>query len=130
MYLSVCPTLAQARVKGNRTQQKLASSMHGMQKGLTHDLYVDRCLLLIRIFYIASRYTHLFSRTVFSYREVPYCNHYHHKALNDLCLRARGKDILLDEALKLYQEGSKLAAQCKEHLEGVEKELQILNPDK
>ena len=52
------------------------------------------------------------------------------KKLEEINTKLSGKDILLDEALKLYQEGSKLAAQCKEHLEGVEKELQILNPDK
>ncbi|MCM1288409.1 MAG: exodeoxyribonuclease VII small subunit [Clostridium sp.] len=33
----------------------------------------------------------------------------------------------LDEALKLYGEGVKLVNACKENLEGVEKEIQILN---
>ena len=33
----------------------------------------------------------------------------------------------LDEALKLYGEGVKLVNSCRENLEGVEKEIQILN---
>ena len=33
----------------------------------------------------------------------------------------------LDEALKLYGEGVKLVKSCRENLEGVEKEIQILN---
>lgn len=33
----------------------------------------------------------------------------------------------LDEALKLYGEGVKLVNACRENLEGVEKEIQILN---
>ena len=37
------------------------------------------------------------------------------------------KDIELDKSLKLYKEGVELAAKCKEHLEGVKTELQILN---
>ncbi len=36
-------------------------------------------------------------------------------------------DIGLKESLDLYSEGVKLVAACKENLEGVEKEIQILN---
>ena len=36
-------------------------------------------------------------------------------------------DIGLKESLDLYAEGVKLVAACKENLEGVEKEIQILN---
>ena len=38
------------------------------------------------------------------------------------------KDISLDESIKLYNEGTVLAAKCRDHLEGVEKELKIVNP--
>jgi len=36
-------------------------------------------------------------------------------------------EIGLKESLDLYSEGVKLVAACKENLEGVEKEIQILN---
>ena len=36
-------------------------------------------------------------------------------------------DPNLKEALSLYSEGVKLVSSCKENLEGVEKEIQILN---
>lgn len=36
-------------------------------------------------------------------------------------------DISLNASLELYKEGVKLAAQCRKNLEGVEKELKILN---
>ena len=36
-------------------------------------------------------------------------------------------EISLNESLELYKEGVKLAAECKKNLEGVEKELKILN---
>ena len=35
--------------------------------------------------------------------------------------------LSLNESLELYKEGVKLAAECKNNLEGVEKELKILN---
>ena len=35
----------------------------------------------------------------------------------------------LKQSLELYKEGVKLAEECKNHLEGVEKEIQILNGD-
>lgn len=37
------------------------------------------------------------------------------------------EDTSLGDALKLYTEGVKLVSACKENLEGVEKEIQILN---
>ncbi|MCR5177872.1 MAG: exodeoxyribonuclease VII small subunit [Lachnospiraceae bacterium] len=36
-------------------------------------------------------------------------------------------ELSLNESLELYKEGVKLAAECKNNLEGVEKELKILN---
>lgn len=37
------------------------------------------------------------------------------------------KEINLNESLELYKEGVALAAKCKEHLDGVETQLQIIN---
>lgn len=37
------------------------------------------------------------------------------------------KDIPLNESIKLYNEGTKLAGICQKHLEGVAKELKIIN---
>ena len=39
------------------------------------------------------------------------------------------KDITLDESIRLYQEGTKIAARCREELKGVEKKLEILDPE-
>lgn len=36
-------------------------------------------------------------------------------------------DISLKESMELYKEGVELSAECKKNLEGVEKEIQILN---
>lgn len=36
-------------------------------------------------------------------------------------------EVGLKESLELYSEGVKLVSACKENLEGVEKEIQILN---
>ncbi len=36
-------------------------------------------------------------------------------------------EISLNASLELYKEGVKLAAECRKNLEGVEKELKILN---
>ena len=47
--------------------------------------------------------------------------------LEEINNKLSDKDISLDESIKLYNEGTKLATQCKEHLEGVEKQLQIVN---
>ncbi|HAW15233.1 MAG: exodeoxyribonuclease VII small subunit [Clostridiales bacterium] len=35
-------------------------------------------------------------------------------------------DIALEDSLKLYKEGVELAKKCKEHLEGVKKELEVI----
>lgn len=35
----------------------------------------------------------------------------------------------LKDSVKLYQEGMELTRKCQENLEGVEKQLQILNPE-
>ncbi len=37
------------------------------------------------------------------------------------------EEVSLKESLDLYAEGVKLVSKCKENLEGVEKEIQILN---
>lgn len=39
------------------------------------------------------------------------------------------KEIGLNESMELYKEGVALAAKCKEHLDGVETQLQIINGD-
>ena len=38
-----------------------------------------------------------------------------------------GGDISLKDSLALYQEGVKIAGECKENLEGIEKEIIILS---
>ncbi|MBR4341576.1 MAG: exodeoxyribonuclease VII small subunit [Lachnospiraceae bacterium] len=50
----------------------------------------------------------------------------HLEEIND---KLSDKDIPLSESIKLYTEGTKLAAVCREHLKGVEKELKILNEE-
>ena len=47
--------------------------------------------------------------------------------LEEINRKLADKEIDLEHSLALYKEGTLLAAQCKEHLAGVEKELQILN---
>jgi exodeoxyribonuclease VII small subunit len=47
--------------------------------------------------------------------------------LEEINSKLSDKDISLDDSLKLYNEGTLLAKKCKEHLEGVEKQLQIVN---
>ena len=37
------------------------------------------------------------------------------------------KDIALNESIELYKEGTLLAAKCQKQLQGIEKELKILN---
>lgn len=49
------------------------------------------------------------------------------KRLEEINSRLENSEISLKEALELYSEGVKLAACCKENLEGVEKEIKILN---
>lgn len=46
--------------------------------------------------------------------------------LDEINQKLAAKDITLKDSLELYKEGTRLAAQCQEHLMGVEKELQIL----
>ena len=50
------------------------------------------------------------------------------KRLEEINRKLADQGITLEESLRLYNEGMLLAAKCKDHLEGVEKELQILNP--
>lgn len=47
--------------------------------------------------------------------------------LTEITAMMEKPDIGLKESLDLYSEGVKLVACCKENLEGVEKEIQILN---
>ena len=47
--------------------------------------------------------------------------------LEEINARLADKDILLNESLDLYKEGTELAAKCKDQLKGIEKELIILN---
>lgn len=47
--------------------------------------------------------------------------------LAEINTRLEAPETGLKEALDLYAEGVRLAAACKENLEGVEKEIQILN---
>ena len=49
------------------------------------------------------------------------------KQLEEINRKLSEKDITLEESLKLYNDGIKLAAACRENLEGVEKKLQIIN---
>ena len=43
--------------------------------------------------------------------------------------RLSEQDIALNESIELYKEGTLLASKCKEQLQGIEKELKILNKD-
>jgi len=47
--------------------------------------------------------------------------------LEEINNRISDKNIPLNESIKLYTEGTQLAEECKKHLEGVKKELKILN---
>ena len=47
--------------------------------------------------------------------------------LEEINARLESTDTSLKESLELYTEGVKLVAACKENLEGVEKEIKILN---
>lgn len=52
------------------------------------------------------------------------------KQLEEINTRLANKNITLDESLKIYKQGVELAAKCKEHLVGVEQELEKINdPD-
>jgi exodeoxyribonuclease VII small subunit len=47
--------------------------------------------------------------------------------LEEINNKLSDKNISLEESLKLYSEGTLLAQKSKEHLAGVEKQLQIVN---
>lgn len=47
--------------------------------------------------------------------------------LEEIAASLDNPTVGLKEALELYSEGVKLVAACKENLEGVEKEIQVLN---
>ena len=47
--------------------------------------------------------------------------------LDEINSKLSDKDITLEDSIALYKEGCELAAKCKEHLQGVEKQLQIIN---
>ena len=49
--------------------------------------------------------------------------------LEEINNRLSEQDIALNESIELYKEGSLLASKCKEQLQGIEKELKILNKD-
>ena len=49
--------------------------------------------------------------------------------LEEINDRLSEKDIALNESIELYKEGTILASKCKEQLQGIEKELKILNQD-
>ena len=49
------------------------------------------------------------------------------KRLSEINQAVENGQVGLKESLELYSEGVKLVAMCKENLEGVEKEIQILN---
>lgn len=49
------------------------------------------------------------------------------KELADITAEMEKPETTLQESLKLYAKGVQLANACKENLEGVEKEIQILN---
>lgn len=49
------------------------------------------------------------------------------KRLEEINKKLAESNTSLKDSLELYKEGTLLAAQCQEHLIGVEKELKILN---
>ena len=49
--------------------------------------------------------------------------------LDEINNKLGAQDILLSESIELYKEGTILASKCKEQLQGIEKELKILNQD-
>jgi len=50
------------------------------------------------------------------------------KRLEEINQKLAESGITLEESIRLYNEGTQLAAKCQEHLEDVEKELKIVNP--
>lgn len=51
------------------------------------------------------------------------------KRLEEINTLLAAEDIELEKSLELYKEGTLLASKCQEHLEGVEKELLLVNGD-
>ena len=49
--------------------------------------------------------------------------------LEEINNRLSEQEIALNESIELYKEGTLLASKCKEQLQGIEKELKILNKD-
>ncbi len=49
--------------------------------------------------------------------------------LEEINEKLADRDTKLKDAIKLYAEGTILADRCKNHLEGVEKEIRILGED-
>ena len=47
--------------------------------------------------------------------------------LEEINGKLSAKDIALSESIELYKEGTLLAAKCRDELQGIEKELKILN---
>lgn len=47
--------------------------------------------------------------------------------LEEINKKLSEKDIALNESIELYKEGTLLAAKCQEQLQGIEKELKVLN---
>lgn len=47
--------------------------------------------------------------------------------LEEINKKLSEKDIALNESIELYKEGTLLAVKCQEQLQGIEKELKILN---
>ena len=47
--------------------------------------------------------------------------------LDEICVKLENEKTSLKESMALYTEGVKLAALARENLEGVEKEIRILN---
>lgn len=49
------------------------------------------------------------------------------KELEEINGKLANPSITLNESLELYKKGVELAAKCKEHLVGVEQQLEIIN---
>ena len=52
-----------------------------------------------------------------------------HVVTGEINDRLSEKDIALNESIELYKEGTILASKCKEQLQGIEKELKVLNKE-
>ena len=49
------------------------------------------------------------------------------ESLEEINEKLAGGELALNESISLYKKGVELADKCKTHLEGVEKELEIIN---